>query len=304
MAATVIAETDAMEVSSLCVLIFGPPGSFKTSLAQTAEAPVTFDFDKGIHRAWNRKTAVRFESWADVAAVSEGSAVMQGRRTIVIDTVGRMLDLMTAEIIRTNPKHGSAAGGLTLQGFGALRARFAYWLGQVRTGGRDVVMIAHEKEEKDGDERFFRPDIQGGSYSEVMKLTDLVGYLSLDRQGRRVLDFNPSDRHLGKNAAGWDPIQLPNLKERTSFLAELLADAKDRIGKTAEASAAVAREVEKWQALLAGVKAVEALNNSLPDLKEIGHEAAKKQVWHLFLEHARANGWAWDKAAKVFKGAA
>ena len=145
MAAQLIQETDQIDVSSLSMLIYSQPGSWKTSLAQTANDPITLDFDRGAHRAFNRKAVLRFDAWRDVA---ETGKYLEGKKTLVVDTIGRALDMLAADIVATNAKHGSAAGGLSLQGYGALKSRFAQWMNNVRLAKVDVVMIAHEREER------------------------------------------------------------------------------------------------------------------------------------------------------------
>lgn len=299
MAATLIQETDMIDVSSLSMLIYGPPGAWKTSLAQTADGPLTMDFDRGAHRSFNRKAVMRFDRWADVDE-ARAELTAPKYRTVVADTVGRALDSLASDIISANAKHGSASGGLTLQGYGVLKARFGTWVNLLRTAGKDVVMIAHEKEERDGDDRYMRPDIIGGSYTEVMKFTDLVGYLNVDRQGKRWLDFNPSDRHIGKNAAGWKRLEVPDLKANPRFLAELLADAKTVIGKTAEASAQLAQEVNAWVSRLDTLNGTGDLNALCAEMKGKLKNGAKDQVWHAIQAFAAKHNLEFDKKAKVF----
>lgn len=297
MAATLIQETDVLEVSSLAMVIYGPPGTGKTTLAQTAKDPITLDLDRGIHRSFNRKAAMRFDSWQDIEAAD---AEIAKRSTVVVDTIGRALDLLALDIIAQNPKHGTRMGGLSLQGFGSLKARYANWSSALRSANKDAVLLCHEKEEKDGDDRIMRPDVQGGSYTELMKACDLVGYLYRDRAGKRFIDFNPSDRHLGKNAAGWDVIPVPELKDNPTFLADLLADAKARIGKTAEASAEIAKAVDSWTEWLGQEPDLETLNAALADLSQLSKQA-KTQSWAMIQKYAQDKGWAFDKGAKAFK---
>lgn len=296
MAATLIAETDPIDVSSLSMLIYGPPGAGKTFIAQTGASPITLDFDKGAHRASNRRAVMRFETWADVA---EAAAQIAKHQTVVIDTIGRLLDLLTADITRVNAKHGSAVGGLSLQGYGALKARFAAWVGQLRNAGKDLVFICHEKEEKDGDERIMRPDIQGGSYTEVMKFTDLVGYLGVDRQGKRTLDFNPTDRHLGKNAAGWKTLAIQEGVK--TFVADLFADAKKVIGQLSESSAVLAQSIEEWVNKIKEVSTVDGMNVLLKECGAITDKAVKAPVWSFMQSYATGKGWNFDAKAKAFK---
>lgn len=298
MPAQLIDETQIIDVSSLSMLLYGAPGTGKTYLAQTADDPITLDFDRGAHRASNRRAVMRFDSFADIA---EATKEISKHKTVVVDTIGRLLDLLTADIVRLNAKHGSAVGGLSLQGFGALKARFATWVNQLRLAGKDLVFICHEKEEKDGDDRIMRPDIQGGSYTEVMKFTDLVGYVSVDRQGRRLIDFNPNDRHLGKNAAGWDTIEIP--KGTKTQLGVLFSDAKKRIGQVSEASAAIALAVEEWAKKLDPETVnIDKLNGSITDdFKAIAkNDPIRPQVWQLLLDFAAKYQISFDAKTKKF----
>ena len=296
MAAQLIGETEIIDVSALTMLVYGPPGVGKTTLAQTAEDPITLDLDRGAHRSGNRKAVMRFDTWKDIA---EASAEIAKRKTVVVDTVGRALDMLAADIISVNAKHGTAAGGLSLQGYGALKARFGQWVGQLRLAGKDLIFLAHEKEEKDGDDRYMRPDIQGGSYTEVMKYADLVGYYLADRQGARKIDFNPSDRHIGKNAAGWKAMTVGDFATEPTFLAGLLADAKKRIGHTAEASAAAAKSVDEWATRLATKSDLALFNSWMPLIAPLP-QGSKAQAWKLITMHADAQGWTFDAKAKAF----
>ena len=108
---------------------------------------------------------------------------------------------MTADIAEKEPKK-APGGNLSQQGWGTLKTRFRTWVGQVRAMGKDMLLVSHDKEDKDGDTRIVRPDIVGGSYAEVMKVADFVGYLQMSGKDR-VLDFNPTD--LGF------PIDAPSL---------------------------------------------------------------------------------------------
>ena len=76
MTARLIEPTDPIDITFIPMLIYGPPGSSKTTLAQTADSPITLDFDNGIHRCANRKRAMRFDAWAE--CVDAGAKGMFG----------------------------------------------------------------------------------------------------------------------------------------------------------------------------------------------------------------------------------
>jgi hypothetical protein len=300
MAAHLIQPTESMDVTSVAMLIFGPPGGWKTSIANTADNPLTLDFDCGAHRSAFRKDVLRFDSWADVGEAQQHIATHQ---TIVMDTLGRCLDMLSADVISASSKNGTSHGGLSISGWGVLGNRFAQWINQMRLMGKDLVMVCHEKEERDGDNRYFRPDMPGKmSYTEVMKFTDLVGRLSIEN-GKRVLNFNPTDSSIGKNAAGWQSMIVPDLKASPSFLADLLTDAKKIIGRTSEASAAVAKTVDEWQQRLGKLEGIGSLNQLLPEVKGLEPKAVRIQVWAAVLAFAESQELVFDKASSKFVAA-
>src|SRR5262249_49074512 len=153
---------------------FGPPGCGKTSLAQTCLNPLTLDFDQGVHRSFNRKRAMRFDTWADVEeAGREGK--FKAYDTLIIDTGGRCLDTMIPEVIVG--KKNSGPGGLSPQGWGVLGSKFTAWMKLVRSWRKQVVMICHQSviEDESGNQAVI-PDMPGKmALKEIHKNFDLIG---------------------------------------------------------------------------------------------------------------------------------
>ncbi len=297
MAARIIAETDIIDVSRPPVLLFGEPGVGKTSLGQTANKSLTLDFDQGLHRSAFRKTGLRFDSWGDVVEFQQGGG-FNDYETIVLDTIGTLLEYLGQSIIKDNAKMGTRAGGLSLQGWGALKTTFGNWLSGLRQAGKQVIMIAHQKEEKEGEEWVLRPDIAGGSYSIVMNCADIVGYMSY-RNNVRHIGWEPTDRYFAKNGAQLKSGPIPDFKLSPHFMAELLTTAKQNLGHTAEASAAVARVVDEWRQKLTD-KTLAEFNAALPGMKDVATGGPKAQVWKIAQDIAAASKWTFDDAKKVF----
>lgn len=295
-----IAPTDTIEVKHLCALVYGQPGSRKTSLVQTADEPVTLAFDEGIYRCHGRRQSAIFETWTDVVGYDTGPY-----RTVNVDTVGRCLSLLGQALIADNPKNGNRLGGLSLQGYGQLAIRFEAWVDGLKSRGKDLVFVAQEKAEKNGDEYYYCPDIVGKSYNIVMELCDVVGYMHFD-SGRRVIDFTPTDRWMAKSPpCGWSQFQLPDFSSNPHFLANLLDDAKASMGRISEESARMAEAVAGWQKRFETEPGLDALNEWSQALADMP-QAQKVQVWHLFTTYADKVGFVFEKKAKRFtkKGAA
>lgn len=237
-------STDLITVQTITLLLYGQPGIGKTSAASTAEAPLLLDFDRGAHRSGFRKDTVQVERWSDISSMSP--ADIAEYKTIIVDTVGRLLDLMSADIIQKNPKMQGYGGALSLQGYGALKAAYATWLGALMSMGKDVILVAHEREDKKGDVHIVRPDIQGGSYGEVFKRADGIGYMY--RSGRStMLDFSPTDTWVGKNAANFEPLVVPDFNQRRDYMATVIADTKAALNRMSEEQQKVVGEIAGWQ---------------------------------------------------------
>ena len=219
----IIKSSETITIAHPNITIYGQTGIGKTSLGYSMKDPLLLDFDSGAHRAVNRKDTLVIDQWSDVVdAMTSGK--LTPYKSIIVDTVGRALDVMTADIIMQTPKLGPN-GNLSQQGWGQLKTRYRQWMAMLRTLDKDVLLIAHDREERDGDLRTVRPDIAGGSLSEVMKISDFVGYISV--VGRdRVLDFAPTDRWIGKNPAGWAPFKLPPVVDAKVFMADLRSGAQ------------------------------------------------------------------------------
>ncbi|MGA0595650.1 ATP-binding protein [Enterovirga sp. CN4-39] len=257
----IVRAADPITVDRLNMVIYGPPGISKTSVAFTAEDPLLLDFDNGSHRAPNRKDVVRVSSWADVAGITADD--LAPFKTVIVDTAGRALDALTVDIIRANPKHGRG-GALTLQGYGELKSRFGAFLKLLNSFGKDVVLIAHMDEQRSGDDVIERLDVQGGSKGEVYKTADAMGRIVITNGKRRLL-FSPTDAAFGKNPGGLEPLDIPPLGSPAfdGFLAGVIQMTKDRLNEQTEAQREAAAEQEWFRTTLAGVNSAQELNGIL-----------------------------------------
>ena len=248
MALRIVPPSEPIPIETIVLCIYAAPGTGKTSLAQTAEAPLTYDFDNGIYRAFNRKSAVQVAQWEDADTTSEE---LEPFSTIVVDTAGRALDVLSRDIIGNNPKAGRADGSLTLQGFGTLKSRFAQWQSFLRAQGRDIILLCHMDEQKNGDDTTERIDAQGSSKNEIYKVADAMCRIRLDNRDNRYLDFDPRQGGYGKNPAQLKKVPVPNLKDNPLFLAGIIAQIKAALNHLTEAQAAAVKEQEDWDASMA-----------------------------------------------------
>lgn len=288
MALKVTRADEAIEVKNLCFTVYSQPGLGKTSLAFTASKPLLLDFDKGAYRAVDRKDVVQVETWADVAGIT--AADVTAYDTIIIDTVGKALDALAQDVIRSNSKL-SFGGALNQQGWGQLGVRFSAFLKMLRGFGKDVVLIAHMDEQKDGDAIKERLKISGGSKDLVLTDSDVIARISVVNRSRHLM-FSPTDTAFGKDPAGIGEMPVPDASSEAyaTCLADIITRIKDGLNSLSEAQIAHKAEVEWFKAGLPKMTGAEHINAVLGRAKAAGDDVSKMVV-----NRAKDLGLAWDK---------
>ena len=116
------------ELNKFRVLIAGYPGIGKTTLGLSAPKPLLIDVDFGINRtmASVRKDYIQPETYDDLLNDLKGD--LSEYETIVIDTGGKLLDLMKAYVIKNDIKNAKKDGTLSLQGYGAVGREFTRFM--------------------------------------------------------------------------------------------------------------------------------------------------------------------------------
>jgi hypothetical protein len=291
LALKIVRAADPIRVERLNLVLYAPPGVGKTSMAFTADSPLLLDFDQGAHRAANRKDSVRVAHWTEVTDMTAED--LEAYKTLVVDTTGRALDSLTVDIIRRNPKAGRG-GALSLQGYGTLKAEFVAWLKSVNALGKDVVLIAHMDEQRNGDDIIERLDVQGGSKGEIYKAADAMGRIAI-RDGKRLLMFSPTDAAFGKNPGQLAPIEVPHPDKDPQFLAGVIQQIKDKLNALTEEQAKAHEVLEGWRGVIAQMETAAHFNEKLPAVKQ-----APKAAQALFADAAKHKGLVFDAKAKQY----
>lgn len=214
------------------VLIAGYPGIGKTTLGLSAPKPLLIDVDFGINRtmASVRKDYIQPESYEELLNDLKGD--LSDYETIVIDTGGKLLDLMKAYVIKNDIKNAKKDGTLSLQGYGAVGREFSRFMNYIYFELRKhCVIIFHAVEEKQDEETKLRILVEGSTKNTVWQNVELGGFIEM-RGNKKTIGFDNCERYFAKSSFGIKGnYTIPELDgiQPNDFLTKLFEQANKNI---------------------------------------------------------------------------
>ncbi len=172
-------------------LIYGQPGTGKSTLALSAPSPLLLDFDNGANRLHvnHRVDTVQISSWQEVKDVLQED--LSEYQSIVADTVGKMIDLIIVHVCGTRQPQ--------IRDWGAINQEFSWFCRALNTLHKNIIFVAHRDTRKEGDNTIFIPAIREKNYNAINTELDLMGYIE-SKNNKRTITFEPTDRNDGKNS--------------------------------------------------------------------------------------------------------
>lgn len=290
----IINKNDVTPERPVVIVLYGVPGSGKTSLATTAENPIVIDTDRGYDRAVQRVDTLTAQKWQDIDTERE---TIRQYKTVVVDTAKAMLDdYLSAFVCEQNYKLKSNG----LKRFGQMADDFKQFVNFLRSNGSDIIFICHDKETLEGDVIKHAPDCTGQSKDLLIRIADQVGYISIQNK-QRVITFEPLDNYVGKNVAQLDTIAIPNApsKEFDTCMADIIKNVKSAIQSKSEAQRKAKEQLEELRTKVAEVETLEDIDAILTASKEL--PAVLKAPFFTELKEAlSAKGFSFDAKAKKF----
>ncbi len=267
------------------ILIAGYPGIGKSTLALSAPNPLHIDVDFGIDRIEPRyrKPYIQPQSYEEILSdLVPGN--IKDFDTLVFDTGGKLISLMSLWAIKKDPKYGQRDGSLSLKGYGFVGKEFVrlmdYCFYELN---KHIVMVFHATEEKDGDNTRLRIKVEGQTKNNVWEPMDLGGFVEMYGNDRTI-GFSNCERYFAKGTRGIKGVmKIPELTPTTpnDFLTKLFAQynalAAKEVAETAEEQAAYEAAIAQGQEIINSIVDVDTANAAMPKIKAIKHALTSKQ---------------------------
>jgi hypothetical protein len=291
------------------MLIAGYPGIGKTTLALSAPRPLHIDCDFGLDRveARYRVPFIQPQSYDELLAdlVPEN---LRDFETLVFDTGGQLLTLMSLWAMKKDPKYGQRDGTLSLKGYGFVGKEFMrlmdYCFYELK---KHIVMVFHAVEEKDGDNTRLRIKVEGQTKNNVWEPMDLGGFMEMHGNDR-VIGFSNCERYFAKGTRGIKGVmKVPELgpDKPNDFLTRLFdqyyKQAADEVRMAEEQKRAYEAVMEKGQAIIAKIEDANTANQAVEEMKQLEHVLTSRQeLAYLFSQKVAELNLVLDKKTKQY----
>lgn len=291
------------------MLIAGYPGIGKSTLALSAPNPLHIDVDFGIDRIEPRyrKAYIQPSSYDEIL---EDLVPMnlQDFDTLVFDTGGKLISLISLWAIKRDPKYGQRDGSLSLKGYGFVGKEFVrlmdYCFYELK---KNIVIVFHATEEKDGDNTRLRIKVEGQTKNNVWEPMDLGGFVEMYGKDRTI-GFSNCERYFAKGTRGISGVmKIPALTPTSpnNFLTKLFeqynAKAIEEAKKGAKEQAAYDAAMIAGSEIIASIIDADSANAAIPKMNAIQHAlTSRKETGVAFNAKIKERGLIWDDAQKKY----
>lgn len=287
------------------VIIAGVPGIGKTTLSLSSPKPLLIDLDKGVSRV-----VARYRTDVDEVDTYEElfddlkNTDLTPYETIIIDTGGKLLEMLKPVVIKEDAKNGKRDGNLSLQGYGAVKRKFAQFVAFIKELGKHVIFVFHATEVSLADDiNGLRIRMEGSSKDEIWDDIDIGGFVEMIGN-KRTIGFSNCSRYYAKGTHGINGVyDIPTLENgsKNDFLTQLFKTIQGELNNE-NLEASKYAEVMKLLDDVKKCSELEGVNKMFEVIKTTGHYlTSKEELWFALTEQAKSLGFSFNKEKKLFE---
>lgn len=305
---SLIRKSTELEIpTTIKMMIYGQAGMRKTTTALSAPSPLLLDFDNGVKRVnmhhLEGVDIVQISKWEDVKQVLLED--LSGYKTIVVDTIGKMMDsIISYKCGKKQPQ---------VRDWGGINQEYATFVRNLSDLKKHIIFVAHRDTRKEGDSTVFIPSLREKTYNSIVTELDLLGYMEAKNVTGRVkctITFDPTDRNDGKNTCNLPSVlEVPTILDgkgspiaKNDFITKqviepylsMLQEKKDEIQKYNN----VIEEIKEGIELITDANSANEFAARIMEYNHIGSSLIKART--LFYNKVGQLGLVFDKETKKY----
>lgn len=292
------------------VLIAGYPGIGKTTLGLSAPKPLLIDTDFGANRIIDRLQTDCIQPNTYQELLNDLTVEnLKDYESIVVDTGGKLLDLMKVHSIKLDSKNSKKDGSLSLQGYGTVGQLFKDFVYNIHyVLKKHLVIIFHVVEDKQDEETKLRILVEGSTKNTIWQEMDIGGFIE-KRNGKREIGFEPCERYFAKRTQGIKAkYTIPELADGVSgdFLTKLFAEMDNytkEVGTKMQEERKQCEELVKKYSEIISNMTVENVNDVMELIKSIDNHilTSEKEIKAHFSEKIKELNLVWNKEKQQYE---
>lgn len=286
-------ENMSFKDKKICMIIAGVAGIGKTTLALSSPSPLLIDLDKGIDRVETlyRTDALEVKDYYElIDDLSKND--LSPYKTIVIDTGGKLLEMLKPVVINENAQNGKRNGDLSLQGYGAVKKKFREFIDFIKKLDKHLILIFHATEVNLTDDIVgLRIRMEGSSKDEIWDNVDLGGFIEM-RGKNRTIGFSNCERYYAKGTHGISGVYeiptLNKLSDKNDFITQLFNSYLNQLEKEQIELKKYKELMNKYTPLIEHINSKESYDNVINLLKSEKEFplTSKDEIWARLKEKA------------------
>lgn len=292
------------------VLIAGYPGIGKTTLGLSAPKPLLIDTDFGANRIIDRLQTDCIQPNTYQELLNDLTVEnLKDYESIVVDTGGKLLDLMKVHAIKLDSKNSKKDGSLSLQGYGTVGQLFKDFVYNIHyVLKKHLIIIFHVVEDKQDEETKLRILVEGSTKNTIWQEMDIGGFIE-KRNGKREIGFEPCERYFAKRTQGIKAKYLiPELADGVSgdFLTKLFAEMDNytkEVGTKMQEERKQCEELVKKYSEIISNMTVKNVNDVMELIKSIDNHilTSEKEIKAHFSEKIKELNLVWNKEKQQYE---